>query len=203
MATSQWAVGTMNCKTSFNLGSCCVAMVEGSLVDCQLFPLLKDSLSLIHDCIISHQMFQILHFLVRNPLNCGLKYGIFLWEATQSVTCRFTHVWTALAWIVVSQTCLCISSSASATTASWVSTLPIVPMVTQSRMDFMVSASSFEVTWLSASAAALSHPFWYSMLKVYLASDFTQWCWVTSKLVCSHDVGEWVVVGFDNEQFPE
>ena len=28
--------------------------------------------------IVSQQMFQILHFPVGNPLNHGLKYGIFL-----------------------------------------------------------------------------------------------------------------------------
>ena len=51
-----------------------------------------------------------------------------------------------------------------------------------------------------ASAAALSHPFWYLMLKVNLASDSTQGC---HSVRCSHDVGEQIVVGFDNEWFPE
>ena len=46
----------------------------------------------------------------------------------------------------------------------------------------MVSASSFDVTQLRASVAALSHPFWYSMLKVNLTSDSTQQSWVASKL---------------------
>ena len=46
----------------------------------------------------------------------------------------------------------------------------------------MVSASSFDVTQLRASVVTLSHPFWYSMLKVNLASDSTHQCWVASKL---------------------
>ena len=99
----------------FQLTRQCVAIVEGSLVEHQFFLLFRDSLSLFHVCIISQQMFQILHFLVGNPLDHGLKYGIFRLGATQSVTCRFTGVWMALAWTAVSWTCLCISSSASAT----------------------------------------------------------------------------------------
>ena len=46
----------------------------------------------------------------------------------------------------------------------------------------MVPVSNFNVTQLRASMAELSHPFWYSMLKVNLAIDSTQWCWVASKL---------------------
>ena len=103
------------------------------------------------------------------------------WVATQSGTCRFTCIWVALAWTAVSQTCLCTSSSVTATTGSWASALPINPMVTQSRMDFTVSMSRFEVILLRASVAALSHPFCYSMLKVNPTSDSTQQCQVVSK----------------------
>ena len=46
----------------------------------------------------------------------------------------------------------------------------------------MVSASSFDVTQLRASVAALSCPFWYSVLNVNLTSHSTQWSWVASKL---------------------
>ena len=39
--------------------------------------------------------------------------------ATQSITCKFTHVWAAHLWTAVSSTCWCILSSASATVRSW------------------------------------------------------------------------------------
>ena len=55
-------------------------------------------------------------------------------------------------------------------------------MAIPSRMDFTVSASSLNVTQLRASAAALSHPLWYSMLKVNPTSDSAQQCQVASKL---------------------
>ena len=84
--------------------------------------------------------------------------------------------------MTVCWTGLCISSSAFATTRSRASALLVVPMVTPSRMDFMVLAFSFDVTQLRASMAALSCPFWYSMLNVNLTSNSTHWCWVASKL---------------------
>ena len=69
--------------------------------------------------------------------------------------------------------------------------------------DFMVSASSFNVTQLRASAATLSCPFWYSMLNMNLASDSTHHCHhVASKLGEIYDVGEQTVVTADNEWFP-
>ena len=113
------------------------------------------------------------------------------WVATQSATCRFTCVWVALASKAVSQTFLCMSSSVSATTGSWASALPVDSTVTQSRMDFTGSVSNLKVTWLRASAAALSCPFWYLMLKVNPASEFTKGCQVASKL------------GLGNEWLPE
>ena len=41
---------------------------------------------------------------------------------------------------------------------------------------------AFDVTWLRASPATLSFPFWYSMLKVNLGSNSTHQCWVPNKL---------------------
>ena len=96
----------------------------------------------------------------------------------QSITCRFMHA--AQARIAVSWNGSCISSSDLATTA--LSIIPSSSHSDPSRMDFMVSASSFEVTWLKVSVAALSHPFWYLILNVNLASDSTHWCLVASKL---------------------
>ena len=46
----------------------------------------------------------------------------------------------------------------------------------------MVPASSFDVTQLRASAAALDHPFWHSMLKVNVASDSTNQCQVAPEI---------------------
>ena len=46
----------------------------------------------------------------------------------------------------------------------------------------MVSRSSLNVTWLRASVAAWSHPFWYSIPKVNPVSDSTQQCSLASKL---------------------
>ena len=71
-------MGTTNCKTSSNFTSQCVAKVEGSLVEHQLFLLSKDSFPFLSICIVSQQVFQILYFLVRDPLNCSLKYWILL-----------------------------------------------------------------------------------------------------------------------------
>ena len=53
----------------FLFASQCVVMVEGSLVDHQLFPLLKDSFFLHSIYVVSQQMFHILYFLVRDPLD--------------------------------------------------------------------------------------------------------------------------------------
>ena len=48
-------------------------MVEGSLVECQLFPLLKDTFSHLSVCIVFQQVLQILYSLDRDPLNHSLK----------------------------------------------------------------------------------------------------------------------------------
>ena len=57
-----------------------------------------------------------------------------------------------------------------------------VPMVAPSKMACMASSSKWVITWLKASATALSHPFWYSNQKSYLARALTHWCPVASKL---------------------
>ena len=62
MADTQWAMGTTNHKTSSN-SPVSVAMVEGSFVQHQLLLLLKDSFSLLSICVISQQVFLIMHFL--------------------------------------------------------------------------------------------------------------------------------------------
>ena len=59
----------------FQLASWCMVVIEGSLIEHQLFLLLKDSHSLLSVCIISQKMLQILYFLVRDPIDCGLSTG--------------------------------------------------------------------------------------------------------------------------------
>ena len=109
-----------------------------------------------------------------------LSMGYSSGAATQSITCKFTHVWTALTWIAA--TCLCILSLACATAGSCASALPMVPTVTPSRIDFTTSASSFYITLLRAFATASSLLSWYLILNVNPANDSYQWCWVGSKL---------------------
>ena len=82
--------------------------------------------------------FRFCTFWLEIHLIAVLSIGSSFWVAIQSVTCRFTCAWVVLTWTAVSQTHLCISSSASATTGSWASAVPIVPIVIPSRMDFMI-----------------------------------------------------------------
>ena len=70
--------GDHKLQNPFQLANWCVAMVEGPLVDYQVFPLSKDSLSLLSVHVISQQVPQILYFLVGDPLNRSLKYWILL-----------------------------------------------------------------------------------------------------------------------------
>ena len=54
-------------------------VVNSVFVLCTIITMLqKDSFSLLSICIISQQVFQILYFLVRDPLDCSLKYWILL-----------------------------------------------------------------------------------------------------------------------------
>ena len=62
------------------------------------------------------------------------------------------------------------------------STLWEVPMAVPSKMACTASGSRWVVTQFKASAAALSHPFWYSSQKLYLARALTQQYLVASKL---------------------
>ena len=148
---SQWhpfiATTSMRCgvpQTAKFLSACtdwCMAMLEGSLVECQLFLLSKDG----------HSLPQCSHYLLKDALDPVLSD----WKSPQSMvlsirsfclsSCPISHmqVYTCmgmlLAWTTVSWTCLCISSSASATTGSVnVSLFLLIPQVTLSRMDFTV-----------------------------------------------------------------
>ena len=147
-------------------------------------------------------MFQILHFQGGDPLNHSFEYKIH----------AVSHVWVYMHLHGPSQSCsfldlfMYLFISISHCQVMSIS-FSVIPTVTSSRMDFMVTTSSFSVTWLRASVAALSLPFWYLMLKVNLASDATQWCQVASKLgVIMMYVSILLSVlmhSFDNERFPK
>ena len=53
MAATQWAMGDHKPQNFFQFTSWCVVMVDGSLVEHQLFLLLKDSFSLLSICAVS------------------------------------------------------------------------------------------------------------------------------------------------------
>ena len=97
----------------FQLTSWCVAMVEGSVVECQLLPPPKDSFPSSVFVSYPSRCFRSCTFQLEINLITVLSIGSSCWAVTQSVTCRFICAWVALARIAVSQTCLCISSSAS------------------------------------------------------------------------------------------
>ena len=59
------------------LTSQCMAVIEGSLIEHQLFPLSKDGHSLLSVHIISQKMLQILYFSSGDPIDHSLKYWIF------------------------------------------------------------------------------------------------------------------------------
>ena len=119
-----WACGDYEpCKTSSSSPARCMAVIEGSLIEHQPFPgSQQDGHSLLSVHVISQEMLQILYFPIGDTMDCkALSTGSSHWVATQSVRCRFTCVWVALAWTTASWTCLCISSSVSTTTRSWAS----------------------------------------------------------------------------------
>ena len=69
--------GDYELQNFFQLTSQCMAVIKGSLIEHQLFPLLKDSHSLHSVCVISQEMLQVLYFPIRDPIDCGFKYWIF------------------------------------------------------------------------------------------------------------------------------
>ena len=60
------------------LTSWCMMVIESSLIEGQLFLLLKDGYFLLSVCVISQEILQILYFLMGNPINHGLKYWVLL-----------------------------------------------------------------------------------------------------------------------------
>ena len=107
-----------------------MAVVEGTLMEHEFYPLPTDGHTLIHNGVVPQEMFEILSLMGENPLHHNFEYGIFFCATTQSITCMLMCMWVTCAWTAVSSTCLCILSLASATVGSWASALPVVPMVT-------------------------------------------------------------------------
>ena len=160
-----------------------VVVIEGTLVECKFLPFPKDGHTLFCSGVVPPiDVSDPVHYGWRSTPSQFWVWNFPVVQPHSPNTCKFTHMWAVLTWTAVSSTHLCILSSASATAGSWVSALPILPMVTPSRIDFTTSESNFDVTQLRASATALSLPFWYSILNVNPASDSTQWCQVASKL---------------------
>ena len=182
MATPLWAVRTTNHIASSSSPAQSMAVIEGTLMDCEFLPLPKDGHTLFHCGVVPRRCLR--SCTVWKEINSIkiLSRASSCYTVTQSATCKFTCMWVAHAWAALSSTCLCILSLVSATIGSWASAFPTIPMVTPSRMDLTASAFSFDITWLWASATTLSLPFWYLMLNVNPTSDSTQWCWMATKL---------------------
>ena len=173
-------------QNAFQLTSWCVAMVKGSLVECQPFPFFEGqpfplpcSWHLLADVSDPCTFHLELHSITVLSMDLPIE-----WPPSQS-TCRFTHTWVALAWIAVSQTCLCISSSPQ-------------PLLGHEHLLFLLFPQWFCPEWTSQFCIQLqcdsaqgicgcivlslvvfndtgeSPPTW--------GSDSTQWCLVASKV---------------------
>ena len=93
-----------------------------------------------------------------------------LWAFAQLVTCISTNG-QPVATHTSCSTCWSPSNMAGSWTSAWCAVLKVTPL----RMDFMVSGFSQVVTWISTSVTVLSHPFWYSNLKLNHARAPTHW----------------------------
>ena len=181
MTATQMSCRDYELQNFFQLTCWCVAMVEDSLVDHQLLPLLKDSFSFLVFAPPPSRCFRSCTFQLEIHLIMVLSIGSSCLVVTQSVTCKFTLAWVALARIAVSPTYLCISSSASFTARSWASALPVIPMVTvQDRLH---------ASWVQLqcdSAQGICDCIVPSLLVFNAKSESHkwdgQWSWVASKL---------------------
>ena len=80
------------------------------------------------------------------------------------------------------------------------SPLSVMLVTAPSSRDHTMSGSCCTGTQLSASAAALSNPFWYSRLNLYDTSAPTHWCLVASRLgVVNMYVKEVVVCAYHKQ----
>ena len=195
-------LGDYKLHSFFQLSSQWMAVSEGSLQNASFVCSWRMA---IHSSVFvssPKRYFRSCTFWLELQLITVLSIGSSHWVATQLVTCRFVCIW-AVSLFHSSQTCLCTYSLVTATTQSCMSALSINLTVAPSMMDFTVSASSFDVILLRASAAALSHPFWYSVLKVNPVEWFYPVVLSSIYIGCSQDVSEWVVLSFDNEWLPE
>ena len=174
--------GDYKLQSLIQLSGQSMVVIEGTLMNYEFLPLprmaMPSSIMLWSPrrCLRSCTLWDEIHSIVILSMWCSFC------AATQSITCKFTHMWVACTWTAVSSTCLCILFVGLSHCWVMASALPGLPVVTPSRMDFTASAFSFDATCLRASATALSLPFWYLMLNVNAVSNSTQWCQVVSKL---------------------
>ena len=79
IGTTLWPVGTTNCF--FQLSSQCMAVVKGTLMECEFLPLPKDGNVLFCHGMVSQEMSEILYFMEGNSLYDNFEFGIFLFHS--------------------------------------------------------------------------------------------------------------------------
>ena len=122
-------------------------------------------------------IFKSVCFCTFSQSNTVLNIGSSLWASAQSVTCISTNGQSVVTCTSCSKHCL-----PSTTARSWTLAWGAIHMVIPSMMDFTVSGFSWVVTWLTISATMLSHPFWYSNLKLNHARAPTHQWSIASRL---------------------
>ena len=131
-----------------------------------------------------------MHVLSRMFLLCGITFFFVLIHSQQvansaSLCCASSQLVTCRGVSLRARACASSSRRSHSTLKGQLMRTPplSVTLVTApSSRDRTVCVSCHTGTWLGASAAALSDPFWYSSLNSYNASAPTQWCPVASRL---------------------
>ena len=121
--------------------------------------------------------FKSVFFCAFSQSNTALNIRSSFWASAQSVTCICTSTQP-----VVTHTSCSSWSSPLTVEGSWASSQCMVSNVTPLRIDLTVSGSSWVVTQCSVSATVLSHPFWYSNLKLNCMRALTHGWLITSRL---------------------
>ena len=71
-------MGDYKLHSFFQLSGQSMAVIEGTLMECEFLLLPKDGHTLFHCGMISQEMFEILYFMGGNPVHHNFEYGIFL-----------------------------------------------------------------------------------------------------------------------------
>ena len=111
-----------------------------------------------------------MHVLSKASLFCGVTFIfvlIHLWQAANNTSslCASSQLVMCIGANLRVQACTSSSSQSHSTLRGQLmrtSPLSVMPVTAPSRRDHTVSLSCRTGTWLSASATALSNPFWYS-----------------------------------------